>query len=196
MTTRTKKTHSRRVTQKLAEAAGKKKLKKQGQLVNEVALVIDASWSMSGWEREVVNTVNEQLGNMRTASAEEDQLTRVTLRLFSSTVDKPVVLSRDVNQVRDWTSRNYRVRANTALNDGIGFTIDDLEALSHAKDDNVSFLLIVITDGQENYSKKYHYNIAERIRKAQSTDRWSVVCLVPPGYRNSTANRLGVPTGN
>jgi len=61
----------------------------------------------------------------------------------------------------------------------------------------VSFLVMVITDGYENASRTYN---AEKLRKKietlQKTDRWTFAFRVPRGLKNVIVNGLGVPEGN
>lgn len=200
-TTRSKK-NTPRVTDAVANAAGHRKATKKIKTkkvvvpVNHVAVVVDESSSMRGYVDQVVNSVNEQFGNVRVASEAEGQETYVTLRTFSSNVNAPVFFAQDVAEFRNWTRRDYNPNGMTALNDAIGYTMRDLERVKDAKKDHVSFLLLVITDGHENVSDEFRNTIRKKISTAQDTDRWSVVCLVPPGCERSTSRNLGIPLGN
>jgi hypothetical protein len=62
--------------------------------------------------------------------------------------------------------------------------------------DDVSFLVMVITDGEENTSARWNAaSIARKIKELQATDRWTFVFRVPRGY-SRTLISLGIPAGN
>ena len=70
---------------------------------------------------------------------------------------------------------NYDADApGTALWDSVDTLIDLLSNTPDANDLQTSFLVMIITDGEENASKKTTASkLAERIKKLQATDRWS-----------------------
>lgn len=65
-----------------------------------------------------------------------------------------------------------------------------------AKADDVSFLVMAVTDGGENSSRKWDArSLAAKIANLQATDRWTFVFRVPRGGSRSLIN-LGIPAGN
>lgn len=87
--------------------------------------------------------------------------------------------------------------SGTPLWDSVGELIDLLSAAPDAADPEVSFLVMVITDGEENISKKWNANLlSERICELQASDRWTFVFRVPRGYGGRLVRRLGIPEGN
>jgi hypothetical protein len=106
---------------------------------------------------------------------------------------------------------NSSVTAVTPLNEAYGYEtngsatplfasvltlIQDLEKAPDADKDDVSFLVMVITDGQDNASDSYTRRaVIERIQKLQATDRWTFVFRVPRGAR-SELTRFGISPGN
>lgn len=86
----------------------------------------------------------------------------------------------------------------TPLYDSVGGIIELLtmaDNLSHDKDS--AFLVIVVTDGEENSSKIWNsVKLRNEITKLQATDRWTFVFRVPKGYKTKLVNRLGVHEGN
>lgn len=84
----------------------------------------------------------------------------------------------------------------TPLFDSVGDLIEQFEAMPDSKDPSVSFLVMAITDGDENCSKKWNARtIAAKIQELNKTDRWTFVFRVPRGAANALA-RLGIPQGN
>lgn len=73
---------------------------------------------------------------------------------------------------------------------------DALKAKHPLANNDISFLVMAVTDGEENASRRYSARtIAEKIRKLQATDRWTFVFRVPRGYSRSLVS-MGIPVGN
>ncbi len=90
----------------------------------------------------------------------------------------------------------YEAHGNTPLFDCMGALIDHMAAAPDADDPEVAFLIIATTDGEENGSKEWNArSIAERMRKLQATDRWTITFRVPKGY-SRTLVHMGIPDGN
>jgi hypothetical protein len=84
----------------------------------------------------------------------------------------------------------------TPLFDSIGELIEQLVKVPDANDPDVSFLVMVITDGQENASKTYTgQTIAQKIKILQATDKWTFTFRVPKGNKYNLV-RLGIPEWN
>jgi hypothetical protein len=83
----------------------------------------------------------------------------------------------------------------TPLFDSIGELINIFEASPDINNKEVSFLIMAITDGEENDSKKWSRTLINKIKQLQSTDRWTFVFRVPRGYKNSLVG-LGIHEGN
>jgi hypothetical protein len=84
----------------------------------------------------------------------------------------------------------------TPLYDGIGDIINLLESLPDAKEDHVSFLVTITTDGEERHSSKWTKDaIYKNIKRLQDTGRWTFVFRVPKGGINSVSD-LGAPLDN
>lgn len=81
------------------------------------------------------------------------------------------------------------------LFDSVDKLIDLLSAAPDANDPSVSFLVMVITDGEENSSMIKGPALAAKIRNRQATDRWTFVFRVPFGGKAELV-RLGIPAGN
>ncbi len=84
----------------------------------------------------------------------------------------------------------------TPLFDSVGELIEQLENVPDAKESDVSFLVMVITDGQENASRTYTgKRIGEKIKALQATDKWTFTFRVPKGNKYNLV-RLGIPEWN
>lgn len=84
----------------------------------------------------------------------------------------------------------------TPLFDSIGELVEQLKKVPDTNDPAVSFLIMAITDGEENESKNYTAtSISKLIKELQATDRWTFVLRVPKGYSRSLI-QLGIPACN
>lgn len=85
----------------------------------------------------------------------------------------------------------------TPLWDSVGELIEMFESTPDAMNKDVSFLVMAITDGEENSSRKYDSKIlAKKIKTLEATDRWTFVFRVPIGSGDRICQRLGVHPGN
>jgi len=83
----------------------------------------------------------------------------------------------------------------TPLWDGIGNMIDLLSSLPDANNQDVSFLVQITTDGEEQHSRKEtRVSLQQKIQKFQNTGRWTFVARVPKGNRHTFAGLI--PDGN
>lgn len=108
-------------------------------------------------------------------------------------VKRQVVISNPhvLKPVTDWPCPG-----GTPLWDGIGDMIELFESLPDYNSPDVSFLVMVTTDGQEQHSTRYSVTaLANKIQKLQDTGRWTFVFRVPRGGR-SYLNGLPVPFDN
>jgi hypothetical protein len=63
-------------------------------------------------------------------------------------------------------------------------------------DTDKSFLMVCVTDGEENESERDWLSLREAIQARQATDRWTFVFWLPPGMKASFVARSGVYEGN
>lgn len=177
----------RRQAQPALEAA------QAGSLVNHIAFVVDRSGSMRRIRAKVVQVFNAQLAALLKNSEESGQQTFVSFYTFQSNVDAPRFFARPIGKVDKLTALSCT--GLTALFDAVGQSIVDLGEIDDEKLDNVSFLVVVLTDGHENHSRRYKTKIKDMLSKAQSTGRWTFAFLVPKGGE-SVLKRFGIPQGN
>lgn len=109
--------------------------------------------------------------------------------IFSSTLSSIIALK---------PLDSYRADGHgTPLFDSVGMLIEQFKALPDANQQEVSFLVFVTTDGDENASKRWTgSSLGAEIRRLQATDRWTFVFRVPRGARRSLSATLGLPEGN
>lgn len=164
-------------------------------LVNHVAIVIDRSSSMAGLMGTVRTELNNLLDSIRKNANLTGQPTTVSLYSFANEVT-PLYFGVPINSVRN-EANNLTAWGSTALFDGVGDAIEALTAREDSSKQNVSFLVMVLTDGEENVSRRHNAATFSRLlNTVQGTNRWTVSFLLPPGKKASFCRSFGVPEGN
>ncbi|GAA2390351.1 vWA domain-containing protein [Streptomyces glaucosporus] len=170
--------------------------------INHVALVLDASSSMSHLSRKVVEVADQQIAYLARRSRELDQETRVTVYVFADTVecaiyDKDVLRMPSLKQL-------YRTGGMTALLAAALKSQRELAQTAQLYGDH-SFLTFILTDGQENASHRCPdaptrdprglvKAVAEMIGTQE--DNWTLAVLVPDQMGKREAMQCGFPKEN
>lgn len=170
--------------------------------INHVALVLDASSSMSHLSRKVVEVADQQIAYLARRSQELDQETRVTVYVFADQVEC-VIYDKDVLRMPS-LRQLYRVGGMTAL---LAATLKSQRELAQTAQlyGDHSFLTFVLTDGQENASHRCpdaHNRepralvgaVAEMIDRQE--DNWTLAVLVPDQMGKREAMHCGFPKDN
>ncbi|WP_327358884.1 vWA domain-containing protein [Streptomyces sp. NBC_01304] len=170
--------------------------------INHVALVLDASSSMSHLSGKVVDVADQQIAYLARRSQELDQETRVTVYVFADKVEC-VIYDKDVLRMPS-LKQLYRVGGMTAL---LAATLKSQRELAQTAQlyGDHSFLTFVLTDGQENASHRCPdapaRNTGELVQAvAQLTetqqDNWTLAVLVPDQMGKREAMQCGFPKDN
>ena len=124
-------------------------------LTNHFIFVLDASGSMSSFEQDVVKAMDEQVANLVQMSKQLDQETRISVYTFDYANNiKNVVFDMDVMRYSTIAGQ-YKPDGYTALLDAIGKAYDDSKTISQLYTEH-AFVIMVITDGAENASKRFN----------------------------------------
>jgi hypothetical protein len=171
---------------------------RKGKLKNYVAIVLDESGSMGSIRTEVIGAFNQQVETIKANSS--DMETLVSLVTFNSDVDKPKLWNQPDSSLKEISERDYQPRGMTALNDAIAMTIEKLQLVEDKDDPTTSFLMIVITDGEENNSKRfpgmYNQSIGKMIKAVQDTDKWTVTFMGANQNIEQASRGLNIARGN
>lgn len=173
----------------------KEKSKKQSTIV---CVVTDHSASMRGLAQKALWDYRNMLEALKESASLNKEDVYYIHGQFPFSSDKVIRFSQ-VASIEDVTSiGSYEAAgANTPLWDATFNAISRMkeEALKR-KDEDISFLLIVITDGANNATHDCDAKtLKKEIDSVISTDKWTVVFRVPPGY-GAMIYDIGVPTGN
>ncbi|WP_436735650.1 vWA domain-containing protein [Streptomyces sp. BBFR102] len=170
--------------------------------INHVALVLDASSSMSRLSGKVVEVADQQIAYLARRSQELDQETRVTVYVFANEVEC-VIYDKDVLRMPS-LQQMYRVGGMTAL---LAATLKSQRELAQTAQlyGDHSFLTFVLTDGQENASQRCSDTPARDPRAlvkavadmiATQEDNWTLAVLVPDQMGKREAMQYGFPKDN
>lgn len=160
-------------------------------IINHIALVLDASSSMNSHAASLVAVADAQIEYLARRSRELDQETRVTVYSFAHTVEC-LIYDKDVLRTPSLQGR-FRIGGNTALIDATLQSIKDLQLTAQVYGDH-SFLIYVLTDGEENASRANGAVLADVLNSL--IDNWTVACLVPNMNGKHEAKRFGFPADN
>lgn len=160
----------------------------------------DHSGSMFGLSKQAAKDYNSLIASVQGAATKNNIDTIVSVVKNGigpgyGRVEREIVNS-NVHVLRPILERDYLANGNsTPLFDSVGELIDLFKAVPDYADPNVSFLIMSITDGQENASREWRNKLGDEIRNLQASDRWTFVFRVPRGYQNALSC-LGIPAGN
>jgi hypothetical protein len=167
-------------------------MKNQNQnYINHIALVLDASGSMDHLASAVVKVADNQVEYLARRSKELDQETRATIYTFDDNT-KCVYYDKDVLRMPSLKGA-YEIGGSTALIDATIQAIDDLSQTPELYGDH-AFLVYVLTDGEENRSRKKAADLARKIGGLK--DNWTIACFVPDANGKFEAKKFGFPTDN
>lgn len=181
-------------------SAPKKKRKPSPKMKGRtfVAIVRDHSGSMSSIKTAAKNDFNATLENLKKNS----KLSKTTLTVVECGIEPQRYSQSQVNVATSNTPiedvmplTTYLCPGGTPLLDSIGRAIQELKLIQDVKPID-AFMVIVITDGQEQHSKIWDaISITGEITAMQRTGQWTFAFRVPHGGRRYVSD-LGVPPEN
>jgi uncharacterized protein YegL len=162
--------------------------------INHIALVLDASWSMSNLVSAVVKVADTQIASLAEQSKLMDQETRVSVYTFSYASDiNCLIYDKDVLRLPSIAGL-YRTNGRTALASATTLAIDDLR-MTPEKYGEHSFLIYIITDGEENDSPRIvRNNLPGRLKSLP--DHWTLAAFAPDATAKHHLKQLGFANDN
>ena len=105
-------------------------------------------------------------------------------------------LNESSDSLEESTIESYIPHGSTALFDAIGYTILKLE--QSESDDETSFLIMVITDGEENASTHFTAaSLKEKLETLKADKRWTITVMgCDKNYLDKLGDELNIPKGN
>lgn len=146
------------------------------------SFIIDESGSMSGQQKSVVKSFNEQLKTIREQdiSYKNEIHTYVSLTTFNSVIKNRTEVF-PIGMFEDLSGNDYNPSGTTALLDAIGSTIARIEMNYNTKitsNEEVEIVMMILTDGYENSSRKYSFkDISGKISELEEKGKWRFIFL-------------------
>ncbi|MDG1516868.1 MAG: VWA domain-containing protein [Flavobacteriales bacterium] len=138
--------------------------------------IVDQSGSMQGMEQQAIAGFNTQLEKIQDLEKTmPDQEFLCSLTFFNSEV-QDVLKNEPVKQIELLSNNNYQPGGMTALLDAVGGSIDRIEKQfgKELENDEISVVMVIITDGYENASKYFTYHmVAQKIVNLDETGKWT-----------------------
>ena len=166
---------------------------KQSQnYINHIVMVLDMSYSMWPHSHDLVTVADSQIAHLARRSQELNQETRVTVYVFNNTVEC-IIYDKDVLRLPS-IAEFYQPNGGTALMDATGQALLELAETPERYGDH-AFLVYVLTDGEENSSRRVQ---AHQLKSSIDAlpDHWTVAALVPNALCKHDAKRFGFPADN
>lgn len=160
-----------------------------------VNVIIDKSGSMAG-------LTNDTIGGFNTFVADQKNVpgdVAFTLCLFSTSYQL-VHDAVELASVPDLNNKIYRPSGSTALLDALGTTIDNVGSKLAAmpeEDRPSKVIFLIITDGEENSSRKYNLDqIRSMVTHQRETYSWEFVFMGANIDAISAGTNLGIAATN
>lgn len=161
------------------------------KLVNRIALVLDASISMQKIEARAREFANAQISKIKLQAQDSGQATYVSVLTFGDPGNVRLISNQVYFQSAPTIDHTYRASdSSTALFDAVREATNNMCNIPSDMYDDVSYLVIVLTDGEEN-SSRYGRGLPPQA----NFSNWSYVFLGPRGCSRYLEN-YGVPAGN
>ena len=146
----------------------------KGRKETYITLVLDRSGSMYSCYAAALDAINEQIETIK-KNAHKGGKTYVSLLTFDNEID--VVFENVLAQeVKHLTPEDYVLGGSTALRDAVMTAIETMEEFESSKK-NQGFLMILISDGQENASGTPQEELQRRIEELDA-DKWTFTYML------------------
>lgn len=143
--------------------------------LTQIAVVLDRSGSMDSVITPTINNFNEFVRQQHAVPGS------ARLRLAQFDHEYELLYDKPIGEVEKLTEETFRPRGNTALLDAIGRTIDSLgDSLAAMPEEERpgKVIVLILTDGQENYSSLYsRQKIRAMIRHQREKYSWEFIFM-------------------
>ena len=154
-------------------------------------VILDKSGSMGSIKNSVVELFNKHVAGV--ASNKDKLNATISLVTFSSGVDQPLYWKTNVDTAKELSASEYNPSGWTALNDAIGSTLNRLEAEHNSNDE---YVVTIITDGMENYSKEFNVGSIGNMINRLEKQGWTITYMGANVDVKRMANDLRININN
>lgn len=175
--------------------------------ITYTVLILDQSGSMRDRRQYAVQMYNEQVQQAKLNSKDND--IRMCLLTFNGDVFEHL-WDVPATDLQESTDADYECGGSTALNDAIGYAIEKLLATTDSNKEDTTYLVQIITDGEENASShfkremvlkngimQYENPLKALIERVQETKRWTFAFMgCSQNYLEQLSKETAIPTSN
>ena len=161
--------------------------------------VVDQSGSMAGLENQTIEGFNTQLKTIKKLKEEFPQNEYIVSVTYFEDEVFDVIRFGKVEDIPLLNRENYNPGSSTSLLDAIGHAICSIDEKygNEINEDKATVVLVILTDGYENSSRKYSYNqIAKDIDRLNETNKWIFTFLGAGINAQSVTNRINIRSKN
>lgn len=161
-----------------------------------VGFILDKSGSMAKVWKPTVAGFNTQIKAICEGAKEEGLETYVSFSVFDREVH-PVYFGKSVNYLNEISEEDHEASGDTSLFDAIGAMVNSMGEISEEADPANSYLLFILSDGQDTHSKKFtREQIGELIKTKQETKKWTFTFMGCDQNLLDVNKHLNIPLGN
>ena len=149
--------------------------------MSSIHIVLDRSGSMHECVTDTLGGFNHFIEKQKTENPDGT----VSLHLFAHDYET-IYKNKPVNEVEKLTTSTYCPRGQTALLDAIGYSIKGVDSQDKP-------MIVIITDGQENSSRKYTHSHVKDLITMKEELGWNFVFLGANQDAIEVGGNLGIP---
>jgi len=156
-----------------------KKEKQVSKPKTYIAMILDKSGSMGSCLNSTINAFNKEIHKTikKTVKDAINSDVLVSLITFNQYVEFDY-FNDSADKVRKLTAEGYQPNGSTAMFDAVGKTIDRLKKETDYKNKDNKYIVVTISDGDENASEEYKSaDVAERVQELQERGNWTFAYL-------------------
>lgn len=152
-------------------SAGKKK--------SHVVFILDDSYSMAAHADSTISGFNEFLDGQVNDSERDSIPTKASLYKFNGQNVTSVFKKEKIGKVRPLNRETYSPRGGTNLLDAIGYVMNEVneDLYESRKRDRESVIICILTDGEENSSRKFNNEKIKGMVEAAEGKDWTFMFL-------------------
>jgi uncharacterized protein YegL len=159
-------------------------------ITTNVIVILDMSGSMGIIHEPTMSGYNEYINGLKS----DGNKYKVSLTVFDTQEVKKVYTALPIKEVPKLTKKVYTPRAGTPLYDAVCETLSDLRDSS---EETEKYLVVIITDGEENSSREYTEKDMKALKsKLEKKGNFSFVYLGANQDAWAVAQKWGFSKGN
>lgn len=159
--------------------------------ITELVFILDRSGSMTGLEGDTIGGFNSLIKKQK----KQEGCCYVTTILFDN-VSEVLHDRAKLEDICYMTDEDYVVRGCTALVDAVGDAIHHISTIhKYAREEDVpqNTMFVIITDGEENASRRYTIDGLKGIIKSKEELGWEFLFIGANIDAITTAEGIGIP---